>query len=227
MAPHYTRSVVLNRSNKLIEICFNCAWIRYSESKLIVNPPPSHPPRCEAEEIERLKKQLQWAEWKIRALEARLRLELIAKYGPKSEKLVSGFRLRARLGFSIPSRPLWAARRYPRFWISRSSSEHERDFNPPEQYAAQRTIGFVDAVRLVRWPQIWAATLVEFRCIHLNPPKDAGMVRRQSAFPHQLRDMAVAERKIQVPTHATKNDFWFVMSPVERVIRGDRHGLSF
>ena len=32
-------------------------------------------------------KQLQWAEWKIRALEERLRLEMIRKYGPKSEKL--------------------------------------------------------------------------------------------------------------------------------------------
>jgi transposase len=48
---------------------------------------PTDSPRSEAEEIERLKKQLAWAEWKIRALEARLRLELIEKYGPKSEKL--------------------------------------------------------------------------------------------------------------------------------------------
>ena len=53
------------------------------------------------------------------------------------------------------------------------------------------------------------------------------MVCRKPAFPHQLRDMAIAERKIQVPTHATKNDLTFVMSPMERVIRGDRHGLSF
>jgi hypothetical protein len=53
---------------------------------------------------------------------------------------VSSFRLCARLGFSIPSRLLWPARHYPRFWISCSSSEHERDFNPPEQHAAQRTV---------------------------------------------------------------------------------------
>ena len=31
--------------------------------------------------------KLQWAEWRIRALEARLRLEMIRKYGSKSEKL--------------------------------------------------------------------------------------------------------------------------------------------
>ncbi len=47
---------------------------------------PSAPP-TESEQIEYLKKQLQWAEWKIRVLEERLRLELIVKYGPASEKL--------------------------------------------------------------------------------------------------------------------------------------------
>jgi transposase len=52
-----------------------------------VSPSPSNPPLSEAQQIEQLKKQLQWAEWKIRALEERLRLELIRKYGPKSEKL--------------------------------------------------------------------------------------------------------------------------------------------
>ena len=32
------------------------------------------------------------------------------------------------------------ASRYSRFWIWRPSSEHQRDFNPPEQCAAQRTL---------------------------------------------------------------------------------------
>ncbi len=45
------------------------------------------PPLSEAQQNEQLKKQLAWAEWKIRALEERLRLELIRKYGPSSEKL--------------------------------------------------------------------------------------------------------------------------------------------
>jgi transposase len=43
--------------------------------------------RTEAEEIERLKKELDWAYMKIRVLEERLRLQRIDKYGPKSEKL--------------------------------------------------------------------------------------------------------------------------------------------
>lgn len=56
--------------------------------------PRSTPPRSDAERIEQLEQQLkqreqqlQWAELKIRALEERLRLQLIAKYGPASEKL--------------------------------------------------------------------------------------------------------------------------------------------
>ena len=64
----------------------------------------------------------------------------IASGGFRSALAVSGFRLRARLGFSIPSISLRPARHYPRFWIRRSSSERRRDFNPPEQCAAQRTL---------------------------------------------------------------------------------------
>jgi len=55
--------------------------------ELIVSPSPASPPLSEAQQIEQLKKQLAWAELKIQALEARLRLELIRKYGPKSETL--------------------------------------------------------------------------------------------------------------------------------------------
>ena len=39
----------------------------------------------------------------------------------------------------LPSSPR-PARNYPRFWIQRSSFERRRDFNPPEQRAAQRTL---------------------------------------------------------------------------------------
>jgi transposase len=45
------------------------------------------PPRSEAEEIIRLKKELEWANLKILALQEQLRLERIRKYGAKSEKL--------------------------------------------------------------------------------------------------------------------------------------------
>ena len=47
----------------------------------------SIPARSESEQIERLKRELEWAHMKIRVLEERLRLQRIRKYGPKSEKL--------------------------------------------------------------------------------------------------------------------------------------------
>lgn len=56
----------------------------------IVSAASSSLPISESEQIEQLKKQLQWAELKIRVLEERLRLQLIAKYGPASEKLSDG-----------------------------------------------------------------------------------------------------------------------------------------
>ena len=52
-----------------------------------MNPSLSTQPRTEAEQIVQLTQELQWSKWKIRALEERLRLELIRKYGPASEKL--------------------------------------------------------------------------------------------------------------------------------------------
>ena len=63
-----------------------------------------------------------------------------ASGGSRSALAVSGFRLRARLGFSIPANSLRPARHYSRLRIRHSSSEHRRDFNPPERCAAQRTV---------------------------------------------------------------------------------------
>jgi transposase len=48
---------------------------------------PSPQPRSEAGQIVLLTKELAWSRLKIQALEERLRLEPIHKYGPKSEKL--------------------------------------------------------------------------------------------------------------------------------------------
>jgi hypothetical protein len=54
--------------------------------------------------------------------------------------LVSSFRLRARLDFSIPSAFSGQRGCQPRFWIWLPSFGRQRDFNPPEQRAAQRTL---------------------------------------------------------------------------------------
>jgi hypothetical protein len=54
-----------------------------------VNAPLPSSPRSEAEQILELQRRLAWAELKIQALEAELRLERIKKYGPASESLSS------------------------------------------------------------------------------------------------------------------------------------------
>src|SRR6266851_10218722 len=68
---------------------------------------------------------------------------------PSGEPQAGSFRsalARVRLSLSCPFRPLHTfllrrpARHYPRVWIWHSSFERQRDFNPPEQRAAQRTI---------------------------------------------------------------------------------------
>ena len=62
--------------------------------------------------------------------------------GSRSVLAVSSFRLRARLDVFIPS-TLSGQRGYePRFWIWRPSFERQRDFNPPEQRAAQRALPY-------------------------------------------------------------------------------------
>ena len=52
-----------------------------------MSPQPSTTPRSEAEQIVVLTQELVWSRLKIQALEERLRLEMIRKYGPKSETL--------------------------------------------------------------------------------------------------------------------------------------------
>ena len=52
-----------------------------------MSPSPSSSPHSEAEQIVLLTKELEWSRLKIQALEERLRLEMIRKYGAKSEKL--------------------------------------------------------------------------------------------------------------------------------------------
>ena len=53
---------------------------------------------------------------------------------------MSGFRLRARLDFSIPAFSSRPARHYPRLRIQRPSFERRGDFNPHDSCAAQRTL---------------------------------------------------------------------------------------
>ncbi len=67
-------------------------------------------------------------------------LRSTASSGSRSVLAISSFRFRARLDVSIPSAFSGQRGYEPRFWIWRPSFERQRDFNPPEQRAAQRAL---------------------------------------------------------------------------------------
>jgi len=67
-------------------------------------------------------------------------LRSTASSGSRSALAVSSFRLRARLDVSIPSAFFGQRGFTPTIWIWRPSFERQRDFNPPEQRAAQRAL---------------------------------------------------------------------------------------
>jgi len=140
---------------------------------------------------------------------------------------VSDFRLRARLGFSIPS-PSRPARSYPRLWIRRSSFERRSDLNPPESRAAQRTVRFVDSPGAVRMPELAAQLLVQNGSIALNPAPDGDVVHRKPAFCHHFFQIAVAKGIAQIPTNAQNDENIFeVPSPEQpRSIVGHCLNLS-
>jgi len=68
------------------------------------------------------------------------------EYGKQWLQVVLAYQLslRARLDVSIPSAFSGPRAITPRFWIWRPSFERQRDFNPPEQRAAQRTLPYCD-----------------------------------------------------------------------------------
>jgi len=102
-----------------------------------------------------------------------------------------------RLSPSCPFRPLHTfhssrpARNYPRFWIRRSSSERQRDFNPPDQRAAQRTL----------WPLLTSPAP--------SPTVTRAVVRYsgQSRRPLEVRH-AFFSRTRRIYPHGVPNDHW-------------------
>jgi len=67
-------------------------------------------------------------------------LRSTASSGSRSLLAISSFRFRARLDVSIPSAFSSQRGYYSRFGIWHPSFERQRDFNPPEQRAAQRAL---------------------------------------------------------------------------------------
>ena len=83
-------------------------------------------------------------------------------------------------------------------------------------------------VRLVHTPAgpHGALAAVEFgfklRAVLHHPTIDRGMIDVNPMLLHEFFDIARAQWRRQIPTHAHQNDFWWKM----RTLETDRHGLS-
>jgi hypothetical protein len=118
--------------------------------------------------------------------------------GFRSALAVSDFRLRARLGFSIPSTFPQPARSYSRFWIQRSSFERRRDLNPPELCAAQRTVGLIHTPGVSNGPGEPAPALFELRSVMMNPAQDGRVYQADSPLGHDRYQISRAQLVAQL-----------------------------
>ena len=92
-------------------------------------------------------------------------------------------------------------------------------------FALYLYVGLVDAVAFVCLLQVRAAALVHFRCIRLYPSPDAAGIHEQASLGQQFGDMQVRERVAQVPADRLQDHLARVLATLERIRRGDRHGL--
>src|SRR5215472_10389058 len=72
-----------------------------------------------------------------------------------------------------------------------------------------------------------SSSLLEFRCIVLNPSPDRRMVDLQTTLDQQFSDLAIRQGVSKIPADGTENDLWCEVSPLEdrRPLRR-RHDLS-
>jgi hypothetical protein len=78
-------------------------------------------------------------------------------------------------------------------------------------------IGLVGAVAFVGGLQMWAAMLVQLRCLGLHPAPDATGIHFDAAFRQKFRDMFVSQGIPKVPADTQKNHLTRKMAPLERI----------
>jgi len=72
---------------------------------------------------------------------------------------------------------------------------------------------------LGRYGILAADSLVQFRCIALYPSPNGRVVHRQISLTHQLFQIAITQRKPQVPAYAQHNDLVLKMPPLNNAGR--------
>ena len=81
--------------------------------------------------------------------------------------------------------------------------------------ALHSNIRFIDTPGFVRWLDMTAPPLFQFRTVTLNPTPDRRVIRLQTALSEQLFDIAQRERVPKIPAHGTKNQLWCRLPPLE------------
>ena len=76
-------------------------------------------------------------------------------------------------------------------------------------------IRFVEAIGGAGELQMRADSFIDFGGVSLHPPVHGGMMDGESALPHHLGEVAVAEGVSAVPSNGKQNDLRFVMPPLE------------
>ena len=79
-------------------------------------------------------------------------------------------------------------------------------------------VGFIHSPGIVRAGQVPADALLDDRGVFLDPAHDGGVAHTQSALAHDLFDIPVGERILQVPPHGKEDDFRAMMFPLEQII---------
>ena len=72
---------------------------------------------------------------------------------------------------------------------------------------------------------MWPAAFVQFGCVGLDPAPDTTWIYDHAAFCQKLGNVLIGERISEVPADAQNNHLVWEMTTLERIGRGDRHGL--
>ena len=91
--------------------------------------------------------------------------------------------------------------------------------------AGNSDVSFIGTPRAIGGFHLTADALVQFRCIALYPSPNGSMIHRQIALGHQFFQIAITERKPQVPAYAKHNDLVLKMPPLEQRRPSVLHGL--
>src|SRR5690349_23613805 len=76
----------------------------------------------------------------------------------------------------------------------------------------------IDSPRIIAGFQVRPATFFQFWSISLDPAIHGRVIDAESTLSHHLFEVAIAERRAEVPAHTQKNDCGLEMTPFEGML---------